>query len=164
MPAGPQGGGAPMPQGGAPPQGGPPQGGAPDPGAQLQAAVGQYAQSKDPQLAVQIADMLVQMMGAGDPAAGSGAPPDPSMQGGGGTPGGGGGDPAQMNRKGGKMPSFGSKAKGGEKPAFSVPAGGKGKEAAAMPAKKGAAPAGKPMDAFQKIRAKREAEQMKGKK
>ena len=63
-----------------------------------------------------------------------------------------------MNRKGGKVPpSFGDKSKApGAKPAFAVP--GKaapavaGKGAPAAPAK-----SGKPMDAFQKLKAKREA-------
>lgn len=41
-----------------------PQGGG-DPAAELQGMVAQYAQSKDPQLAVAIADMLVAMMGGG---------------------------------------------------------------------------------------------------
>lgn len=48
-----------------------PQGGGADPTAQLQQMVQQYAQSKDPQLAVAIADTLVQAMGLGG---GQGAP------------------------------------------------------------------------------------------
>ena len=67
--------GGPMPMQGAPAPAGPPmgapdpaaggapQGGGQDPGDQLQAAAMQYAQTKDPQLAVQIADTVVQVMG-----------------------------------------------------------------------------------------------------
>ena len=153
-PAGPPAGPDAGPNAGAPPQGG-----GQDPGAQLQAAATQYAQTKDPQLAVQIADMVVQVMGlggggeAGAPAPGG----DPAM--GGGAPMGG---PPQMNKKGGKMPSFGKKAMPAGKPAFGAPAvPGKGnpfgnKDAA--PFAKGGAPAGKPMSADQKMKAKKDAQ------
>lgn len=53
-----------------------PQGGGTDPTAQLQQMVQQYAQSKDPQLAVAIADTLVQAMGLGG---GEGAPAQPGQ-------------------------------------------------------------------------------------
>ena len=81
----------PVPMQGAPAPAGPPMGGGADPGAQLQAAATQYAQTKDPQLAVQIADMVVQVIGlvggaeAGAPMGGG----DPGMSGapmGGGAP------------------------------------------------------------------------------
>ena len=140
-------GGAPGPEAGGPPQ----DGGGGDPGAQLQAAATQYAQTKDPQLAVQIADMVVQVMGLG----GGGEPGAPM----------GGGDPAmsgppQMNRMGGKMPSFGEKMAPDAKPAFGAPAG-KGnpfgnKDAA--PFTKGSAPKGKPMSADQKMKAKKDGQ------
>lgn len=52
-----------------------PQGGG-DPTAQLQQMVQQYAQTKDPQLAVAIADTLVQAMGLGG---GEGAPAQPGQ-------------------------------------------------------------------------------------
>lgn len=54
-----EGGGAPMPEQGSAPQGGG------DPTAQLEQMVQQYAQTQDPQLAVAIADTLVQAMGLG---------------------------------------------------------------------------------------------------
>ena len=103
------GGGAPA--GGPPQGGGAPQGGG-DPAAQLQGMVQQYAQSRDPQLAQQIADTLVEAMmpgGAqpgGDPAAGGGAP--------GGDPAAGGGAPGMM-RKGGKFPFKSMKGKSADK-------------------------------------------------
>jgi ABC-type Na+ efflux pump permease subunit len=49
--------------GGMPQQGAPQGGGGEDPTAQLQAMVQEYAQTQDPQLAVAIADTLVQAMG-----------------------------------------------------------------------------------------------------
>ncbi|WP_216726100.1 hypothetical protein [Hymenobacter siberiensis] len=162
-PAGPPAMGPPQgaPQG--PPPGGDPgadpaaQGGG-DPGAQIQAGLQQYAQTKDPQLAVQICDMLVASM-----AGGGGAPSDGDADNMGGAPAGG---PPQMNKKGGKMPAFGKKAMPGAKPAFGAP--GKGAPAPAggkpNPFAKGGAPAGKPMAADQKIRAKREMARFGGKK
>lgn len=64
-----EGGGIPQEQMQAPQGGG-------DPTAQLQQMVQQYAQTKDPQLAVAIADTLVQAMGlgGGQPAPQGGAP------------------------------------------------------------------------------------------
>ena len=72
-------------EGGAMPAGAPAEGGAPaeqgagDPMAQLQQMVAQYAQTRDPQLAVAIADALVAAMGSGAP---TGAPA-PAMSNGG---------------------------------------------------------------------------------
>ena len=68
---------------GTPPEAGsaPEQGGAPDAMAQLQQMVAQYAQTRDPQLAVAIADALVAAMGVQ-----GGAPqgaPAPAMNNGG---------------------------------------------------------------------------------
>lgn len=163
--------GGPMPMQGAPAPGGPPAdpaaGGGQDPGAQLQAAATQYAQTKDPQLAVQIADMVVEVMGLGGGGASAPAPGgDPAMAGGGGAPMGGapmGGAPMsgpgpQMNKKGGKMPSFGKKAMPGGKPAFAAPGAGGAKSNPfgnkdAAPFQKG----GKPMSADQKMKAKNDA-------
>jgi len=56
----------------APPEGGAPAGGAPD----LEAMLMEYSQSRDPQLAVAIADALVEMLAAqGGGAPAGGAPP-----------------------------------------------------------------------------------------
>jgi hypothetical protein len=70
--------------------------------AELEGALAQYAQSRDPQLAVQICDALVEASGGGggDPMAqGGGAPPMDPM----------GGDPmggAPMGRYGMQMPGY----------------------------------------------------------
>lgn len=78
--------------------------------AQLEGMLGQFAQTQDPNLAVEICNTLVQAMGLG---ADAGAPPmDPSMQGGappmdptGGAPMGRQGmQMPQAYRQGGKMP------------------------------------------------------------
>lgn len=147
----------------------PPQGGGQDPGAQLQAAATQYAQTKDPQLAVQIADMVVQIMGI--PSGGAGAPSDGDADNaGGGAPMGSGapmGGPPQMNKKGGKMPSFGKKAQGAGKPAFAVPGPGAGAKSEPKPnpfaAKaQGEGMSAKPMSADQKIKAKMAAKKVAG--
>ena len=100
--------------------------------------------------------MVVQVMGLVGGAE-AGAPM------GGGDPGMGGapmGDGPQMNKKGGKMPSFGKKMSGDAKPAFGAPAG-KGnpfgnKDAA--PFTKGSAPKGNPMSADQKMKAKKDGQ------
>lgn len=68
------GGMASAPQGGAPAAGGPPQGGG-DPAAQLEQMLMQYAQTRDPQLAVAIADMLVEAMAQAKGAQGGGQAP-----------------------------------------------------------------------------------------
>lgn len=83
-----------MAQGGAPQ--GAPQGGG-DPAADIQGALAQYAQSRDPQLAVQICDMLVEAMGAG---AGAGAPAGPEA---GGAPMGANGMSVPAYRNGGQI-------------------------------------------------------------
>lgn len=87
--------------------------------AGLQELVAQYAQAKDPQLAVAIADQLVELMGMGMGAPGGGG--DPMAGGGGGDPMAGGGAPAggppQMARKGGKLKSFGKSGMKGKAPA-----------------------------------------------
>jgi hypothetical protein len=73
--------------------------------AELEGALAQYAQSGDPQLAVQICDALVEAMGltgGGDPAAQAGAPPMDPMAG------------APMGRNGMQMPYY---ANGGKIPA-----------------------------------------------
>lgn len=82
----------------APPPGGPPPGGPAGPppdaggaGGELEAMLMEYAQTRDPQLAVAICDMLVEMLAA--QAGGGGAP--------GGPPPGAGGPP--MARKGMKF-------------------------------------------------------------
>lgn len=67
----------PPPEGGAPPA---PEGGG---GGDVEAMLAEYAQSRDPQLAVAICDMLVEMMmgggaeGGAPPAPEGGAPPPP---------------------------------------------------------------------------------------
>jgi hypothetical protein len=68
----------------------------------------QYAQSRDPQLAAQICDALVEASGMGAPAGG-----DPNAQGApaGGAPGGGAGAPGMM-RRGGKFPKKFTSTKG----------------------------------------------------
>lgn len=168
MDGGPMPQGAPAPQGPPPDAGAPPQGGGQDPGVQLHAAT-QYAQSKAPQLAVQIADMVVEVMGlgasapAGGPMAGGGAPMgDPGVDGDGAPMDG----PPQINKKGGQMPSFGKKMAPGAKPAFGAPAvPGKGNPFGnknAAPFTKGDAPKGKPMSADQKMKAKKDAQKKAG--
>lgn len=69
--------GGPMSPPAGPPQGGvPPQEGAPAPGAEVDAMLAEYAQSRDPQLAVAICDMLVELLAASAPQGGApaGAP------------------------------------------------------------------------------------------
>ena len=66
-----------------------------------------------------------------------------------------------MNKKGGKMPSFGKKMSSNAKPAFGAPGAGKGnpfgnKDAA--PFTKGGAPKGKPISADQKMKAKKDGQ------
>ena len=111
--------------------------------------------------------MVVGVMGLGG---GAGAPSDGDADNmGGGAPMGGApapGGPPQMNKKGGKMPSFGKKMAPGAKPAFGAPgAPAKGnpfgnKDAA--PFTKGSAPAGKPMSADQKMKTKKDAQKKAG--
>lgn len=109
--------------------------------------------------------MVVQVMGLGG---GAGAPAGDPMAGGGAPMGGKapmGGAP-QMNKKGGKMPSFGKKMAPGAKPAFGAPAvPGKGNPSGnkdAAPFAKGSAPAGKPMSADQKMKVKKDAQKKAG--
>jgi len=74
-------------EGGTGPAAGAPQGG--DPAAQLEQMLAQYAQTKDPQLAVAIADMLVQAMAQAQQqqqGGGAGAPQGPPAEGGGAPP------------------------------------------------------------------------------
>lgn len=116
--------------------------------------------------------MVVGVMGldagapAGDPIAGGGAPMDDPGMGGGSAPMGGPPQMNQMNKKGGKMPSFGKKMAPGAKPAFGAPAvPGKdnpfgNKYAATFT--KGSAPAGKPMSSDQKMKAKKDAHEKDG--
>jgi len=74
--------GGPMAPAEAPVEGGAPAGpeaGAPAPGAEVDAMLAEYAQSRDPQLAVAICDMLVEMLagaqgGAPAPGGAPGAP------------------------------------------------------------------------------------------
>lgn len=61
-----QGGAAPAPAEGAPAQG---EQAAPAPGAEIDAMLAEYAQTRDPQLAVAICDMLVELMAGTQPAA-----------------------------------------------------------------------------------------------
>jgi len=89
-----QGGAAPM----APEAQGAPQGAPAAPGADLEAMLAEYAQSRDPQLAVAIADALVEMV---------------AQQGGGAAEGGAPGGAVPMAKKGGMVPM-----KKGVKPVF----------------------------------------------
>lgn len=91
-----EGGAMPPPPGpGGPEAGGPPPGGG---GGDLEAMLAEYAQSRDPQLAVAICDMLVEMMMAeGGGAPGEGGPPPGGP---GGPPPGG---PPPMARRGMKL-------------------------------------------------------------
>lgn len=87
---------APGGQGGAPAPEGAPQGGAPD----IEAMLAEYAQTRDPQLAVAICDTLVEaMMGAGGPEGGAPAPE-------GGAPAPGGAPMARNGMKLGRGPIF----------------------------------------------------------
>lgn len=108
----PPGGGAP---GGAPGADPNAQGGGADQGAQLQQLGQQYvAQGRPPELAQQIADAVVGLMGLDQqgggqgPAAGAGPPGGGGMEGGG-APGGAPAGPPTM-RKGGKFESKAAKA------------------------------------------------------
>jgi len=72
--------GGPMAPAEAPVEGAPgagPQAGAPAPGAEVDAMLAEYAQTRDPQLAVAICDMLVELLAGaqgGAPAPAQGAP------------------------------------------------------------------------------------------
>lgn len=92
--------------GGAAPAGAPgaaPEAGGGDPTAQLSQMVAQFAQTQDPQLAVQIANALVQMMGGGQAAPEQAAPAgDPAM---GGAPMAQNGMKLRVFKKGGKAPA-----------------------------------------------------------
>jgi hypothetical protein len=92
--------------GGMPPE--MPQEGGQDPGAELQGMVAEYAQTRDPQAAVAIADALVGVMGM-DQGMDQGMPPqDPGM----------GGAPPMMGRNGMSIPLY---KKGGSVP-YATPA------------------------------------------
>lgn len=86
----------PGPEMGPPPGG--PEGGAP-PGGDVEAMLMEYAQTRDPELAVAICDMLVEMLGA------AGGPPPGGEEMGGPPPPGGPemGGPPPMARRGMKM-------------------------------------------------------------
>ena len=66
------GGEMPAPEAGMAPEGGAPAGG----GGDIQAMLAEYAQTRDPQLAVAIADLLLEMLAA-EAGAGGGAPAGP---------------------------------------------------------------------------------------
>lgn len=95
-PAGPDAGAGAPPAG---PDAGAPQGGAPQ-GGDIESMIAEYAQTRDPQLAVAICDQIVQMMAQGGQG---GAPGGPAGPGAGAPPAGGPGGPAPAGKNGMKF-------------------------------------------------------------